>query len=113
MAIGAEIPPAIAATAAGAAVAGAIEHSGFKDNALITKHELAGAAGGATAGVAAAVTADTMIAGAGIIGALATGTEMGAIWGSLGGPAGALAGAGLGAVIGMSAAAVGELFHWF
>ena len=113
LAIGAEIPPALAATVVASKVATAIEDSNFQDSFWMTKHELAGSVAGASAGVAAAVTSDVMIAGAGIVGALVTGTEIGSAFGSIGGPVGALAGAGLGAILGMSVAAAGELFNWF
>ena len=112
-AMAAEIPPAVAATLVGSATADAIEQSGFKDNAFITKTELAGTVGGAAGGAAAAVTADALIAGAGVVGALATGTELGAAFGSVGGPVGLAVGAGVGALIGGSVAAVTELVDLF
>ena len=90
-----------------------VEHSDFKDNWFITKDQLAAMSGGAAGGASAVITADAMIAGAGVIGALATGTEIGSAFGAVGGPAGVAVGAGVGAFIGLSVLGVSKIVDWF
>ena len=115
----AEIPGAIAGVVAAGetynALRPALDKLDPKDDLLQddAKDLVADFATGAAAGAATAVATDTIVAGAGVAGALLTGTEIGASLGVVGGPAGvalgALGGATAGAVVGMGAWLVGKL----
>lgn len=108
-AVGAEIPPALAASLVGGSIYRAIDNSKFEDNSFISKTELSSTVAGAGAGAAAAVTGQAIAASAGAIGALAAGADIGAAVGTALGPAGIIAGLALGAAVGGTIGAITEL----